>query len=114
MKILIQRDIVMVRGIFSQKWILRVIGSFSANVGAVVFGCCIAQVGFNMLLLLSQIFMLLRVLMLLFMQYYPDTGVAVDVVAVVVVAVVVVTVVVVIVVATETIANFDSTGHCHD
>ncbi len=48
MKILIQRDIVMVRGIFSQKWILRVIGSFLANVGAVVFGCCIAQLAFNM------------------------------------------------------------------
>jgi len=27
---------------------LRVIGSFSANVGAVVFGCCIAQLAFNM------------------------------------------------------------------
>jgi hypothetical protein len=38
----------MVRGIFSRKWILRVIGSFSANVGAVVFGCCIAQLAFNM------------------------------------------------------------------
>jgi hypothetical protein len=38
----------MVRGIFSQKWILRVIDSFSANVGAVVFGCCITQLAFNM------------------------------------------------------------------
>jgi hypothetical protein len=38
----------MVRGIFSRKWILRVIGSFSTNVGAVVFGCCIAQLVFNM------------------------------------------------------------------
>ncbi len=48
MKILIQRDIVMVRSIFSRKWILQVIDSFSANVGAVVFGCCIAQLAFNM------------------------------------------------------------------